>query len=88
MPDDTPNIKKQLIDALRLRYSAQMFEAKATLDVYLNNPAGIGEHPQVVDEAAKQLEKYDDAASHLATLIELYGIDADDGNIFLSDDDD
>ena len=36
-----------------------MSEAKAVLEIYFNNPVGIGEHPQIVEEIDKQLyEKY------------------------------
>ena len=37
--------------------------AKATAQVYMNNPTGIGEHPQVMEELEKQMmeiAKYDD----------------------------
>ena len=47
---------KLLYKALKSRYEAQKASALATLDVYYKNAAGIGEHPQVVEEMAKQLE--------------------------------
>jgi hypothetical protein len=37
-------------------------EASATLTIYYDRPAGIGEHPQMIDEMAKQVEKL--AAAH------------------------
>ena len=45
-----------MLKALRKKYEAQAAEAEATLEVYFNNAAGIGEHPQIVEEMAKQLE--------------------------------
>ena len=45
-----------LIDALKAKYEAQMAEANANIQVYLSNPAGIGEHPDIVEECSK-LEK-------------------------------
>ena len=33
-----------------------MLEADATINIYLNNSVGIGEHPQHIDEVDKQLE--------------------------------
>ncbi len=68
-------LKKELLDALKLRYTAQVYEAKATLEVYLTNPAGIGEHPQIIDEMSKQLEKYCNAVDALTSLQDLYGDD-------------
>ena len=36
------------VEALRLKYEAQKLEALATLEVYMKNSAGIGEHPQIL----------------------------------------
>ena len=72
------SLKKDLLDALKLRYTAQVYEAKATLEVYLSNPAGIGEHPQLIDEMGKQLEKYCSGVDCLASLTDLYGEQEED----------
>ncbi len=40
-------VRRRLIEALRLKYRADMELAAATLQVYLDRPAGIGEHPQI-----------------------------------------
>tara|TARA_R100000657_G_scaffold13153_1_gene8662 strand:+ start:80 stop:289 length:210 start_codon:yes stop_codon:yes gene_type:complete len=50
-------IKKMILEALEKKYDAEISEADATLKVYLENPVGIGEHPQIVDEADKQIAK-------------------------------
>ena len=50
-------IKKMILDALEKKYNAEIAEADATIKVYLENPVGIGEHPQIVDEADKQIAK-------------------------------
>ena len=49
--------KKGIISALRARYEADMLEADATINIYLTNSVGIGEHPQHIDEVDKQLGK-------------------------------
>ena len=46
-----------ILDALEKKYNAEIAEADATIKVYLENPVGIGEHPQIVDEADKQIAK-------------------------------
>jgi len=61
-------MKKQLNKALKSKFQAQKDEALATLEVYYNNPAGIGEHPQIVEEMAKQLEKLANAQDCLDEL--------------------
>ena len=59
---------KLLYNALKARYEAQKTEALATLGVYFTNAAGIGEHPQIVEEMAKQLESLANAEDCLESL--------------------
>ena len=59
---------KLLYNALKSKYDAQRAEALATLDVYFTNAAGIGEHPQIVEEMAKQLESLANAEDCLESL--------------------
>lgn len=59
---------KLLYNALKAKYEAQRVSALATLDVYDKNAAGIGEHPQVVEEMAKQLELLAAAEDCLGSL--------------------
>jgi methylaspartate ammonia-lyase len=61
-------MKEQLRIALTSKYQAQKDEALATLEVYYNNPAGIGEHPQIVDEMSKLVEKLESAESCIEIL--------------------
>ena len=60
--------KPLLLEALKARYQAQKAEAVATIEVYMNNAAGIGEHPQVVEEMAKQVEALANAEDCLQAL--------------------
>ena len=57
-----------LIDALSKRYEAQIAEAEATLEIYLDHSVGIGEHPQHIDEVDKQFEKIAAAQEKLEVL--------------------
>ena len=49
--------KKGMTAALRARYEADIAEADATINIYLTNSVGIGEHPQHLDEIDKLLER-------------------------------
>ena len=49
------NIGKELIDALEQQYKGNIASAKANVRVYLENPAGIGEHPDVVQAIDTQI---------------------------------
>ena len=62
-----------LYKALESKYQAELAEGRATLEVYLTNPVGIGEHPQVVEEMSKALEKMSNAEDCLLTLEENFG---------------
>ena len=54
-----------LIEALIKRYEAQIAEAEATIDIYLNNSVGIGEHPQHIEELDKLFGKIAEAEDKL-----------------------
>lgn len=57
-----------LLKALNDHYSAQISEAVATLNIYLNSSVGIGEHSDILAELKKYVDLLDDADSKLATL--------------------
>ena len=48
-------IRSLILDALQKKYESDISKADATIKVYLENPVGIGEHPQNVDEVDKQI---------------------------------
>jgi hypothetical protein len=56
------------IKALIARYEADKLDALATLEVYLLNSAGIGEHPQILEEMDKLIDKLSTAEGKLETL--------------------
>lgn len=56
------------VKALHDSYVAQISEAIATLNVYLNNSVGVGEHPDILAEIKKYVDILDDADGKLATL--------------------
>ena len=65
--------KKGIISALRARYEADVAEADATINIYLTNSVGIGEHPQHLDEIDKLFQKIADAQEKLNTLKDFRG---------------
>ena len=64
----------KILDALVDRYKAQIPEAKATLEIYLNKSVGIGEHPQHVDEVDKLIAKIAAAKENLMVIEEIRDI--------------
>ena len=63
---------KMIIDALRKKYEAEIMAAKANIDVYQKNPAGIGEHPDLVAAVDTEMVKLADAEDKLETLKKHY----------------
>ncbi len=61
-------MKSEIYKALELKYLAQQQEAVATLEIYFNRPAGIGEHPQIIEEMDKQVALAAEAEDKLAYL--------------------
>ena len=57
------------IQALRAKYEAQKLEALATLEVYIKNSVGIGEHPQQLEEMDKKLDELASAQDKLDSLV-------------------
>ena len=51
----------QKLNALKKRYEAQIAESLATLNIYVKDSVGIGEHPQHLDEMDKLLQVIVDA---------------------------
>ncbi len=61
-------MRDKLHKALVSRYEAERDEALATLEIYYCNAAGIGEHPQMVEEMSKFVEKLANAEDCLDVL--------------------
>ena len=49
------NIGQELLEALEQQYRGNIASARANVRVYLENPAGIGEHPDVVQALDTQI---------------------------------
>ena len=61
-------ISKCMYDALKLKYQGDFASAKASMLVYFNNPVGIGEHPQHIEEMDKLMGNMVDAQDKLDML--------------------
>ena len=70
-------IGNNLLTALKLKYMSEIQSATATLHIYINNPVGIGEHPQhleemdkLVDQIATSQDKMDTLRTYIDKIIE------------------
>ena len=62
------SLKRSMISALRAKYEAEIEMADTTINIYLSNSVGIGEHPQHLEEIDKQLGKIGHAKEKLEVL--------------------
>ena len=63
-------VRTHLVKALARKYEAEIAQAKATMEIYLDNSVGIGEHPQHIDEVNKLVDKIAQAKEKLDVLDE------------------
>ena len=63
-------MRRAILNALRARYEAEIAEADATVNIYLQNSVGIGEHPQHIDEVNKLIDKIAQAKEKIEVLDE------------------
>ena len=61
-------MKVQIVKALILKYEGEIAEAKANIEIYLHNPVGIGEHPDVLDAINSQIVKIAAAEENIQVL--------------------
>jgi len=50
------NLREKMLDALLADAQGNIAKAKANVEVYLHNPVGIGEHPDVLAAIQEQLD--------------------------------
>ena len=62
----------KFISALSKRYEAEIETAKANIDVYIRNPAGIGEHPDLAAAVDSQVSLIANAEDKLEVLKKHY----------------
>ena len=69
--------KRDMLNALKKKYEAEVDVAKATIEIYLDKPVGIGEHPQFAEEIDKQLEAITCACDKIKVIDKYYPDDDD-----------
>jgi len=65
-------MRDNFLKAMIKKYQAEIDVAKATLEVYLDKPVGIGEHPQFAEEIDKQLEAISCACDKIKVIDKFY----------------
>ena len=64
----------EILGALRKRYEADIASALANIEVYSINPAGIGDHSDIVSAVDSEVVKLSEAADKLDALIVFFRV--------------
>ena len=62
------NKRTPMLASLRARYEADIAEADTTINIYLDNPVAIGEHPQHLEEIDKLLGQIKEAEEKISLI--------------------
>jgi hypothetical protein len=63
-------MKARILEALQAKYFGEIKEAQANIEIYLENPVGIGEHPEILDAIDTQITKLAEAQEKFEVLKE------------------
>ena len=66
--------KYEILKALRKRYEADVAAAIANIEVYNENPAGIGEHADIVSAVDCEVVKLTNAVDKIEALKEFFRV--------------
>ena len=67
----------QILSAMYCKYKAEIEYHRANIDIYLNTPAGIGEHPDVLAAIDVELDRMAIARGKLDTLVTEWNLEED-----------
>ena len=65
------DVGEALLLALELKYEGDIAIGRANIEVYMDNSAGIGEHPDIVNAVDSQIEKVAAASEKLDVVRDL-----------------
>ena len=57
-----------MIEVLKKMYEAELEKARANISIFLENPAGIGDHSDIIGAMDEQVVKVCDASGKLESL--------------------
>ena len=66
-------MRQRMIDAIKAHAKGHIKKHTMNVEVYLNNPVGVGEHPDIIEAIEKELDmvaKYHDQLEVIKNYIE------------------
>ena len=61
-------LSQQIVVALRRKYEAEIDCARTNVQVYLNHPAGVAEHPDIISSVDSQIQIIAEARDKLQEI--------------------
>jgi len=65
-------VRELVVNALKSKLIGQMNGHAANIEVMLSNPVGLGDHANLVDTVAKELQAMSDINGQLNTLVRYF----------------
>ena len=72
------DLGNQILQALYCKYLGEMEVHRANIDIYLNTPAGIGEHPDVLGAIDMEVAAMAGVRDKIETLTSEWDFDGDE----------
>lgn len=66
-------MRDKLLNATLLHFQAKKAEASANLEIYMSNPAGVAEHPNIVEELVSLTKQVVEADECITLLLSKQG---------------
>ena len=70
------NLREQILDSVKSHAIGHINKHKMNVEVYLTNPAGIGEHPDVLEAIEQELRVIAEYEDQLEIISKYFEIDS------------
>lgn len=74
--------KNRILKAIRTKYQSDIELIDEELNVYIDNPVGIGEHGDLTEVIEEKIEKIDNLKSKIETIDSLLDINSGEEKLF------
>jgi len=65
-------MRREILDALKASSEGAIEKARINIEIYLKNPVGIGEHPDVLGAVQDQLDLIAKEEERISTLLKYF----------------
>ena len=61
-------MRQEILRALKAEAEGNIYKAKLNIEIYLKNPVGIGEHPDIMAAIESELSEISKAHEHIEVI--------------------